>query len=66
MPYNYKKEYLINRVIHKFYLPEGVWYDFVNGKKFIGGRKHLSFFNDEGYPVFAKAGSIVTLSNVMN
>lgn len=62
-PITTKKEYLINRVIHKFYLPEGVWYDFVNGKKFIGGRKHLSFFNDEDYPVFAKAGSIVTLSN---
>lgn len=58
-----KKEYLINRVIHKFYLPEGVWYDFLTGKKFIGGRNHLSFFNDEDYPVFAKAGSIITLNN---
>ena len=58
-----KKEYFINRVIHKFYLPEGVWYDFLTGKKFIGGRNHLSFFNDEDYPVFAKAGSIITLNN---
>lgn len=58
-----KKEYLINRVIHKFYLPEGIWYDFVSGKKFIGGKNHLSFFNDEDYPVFAKAGSIIPLSN---
>lgn len=62
-PITTKKEYLINRVIHKFYLPQGTWYDFVTGKKFIGDKNHLSFFKDEDYPVFAKAGSIIPLSN---
>ncbi len=56
-----KKDYVMNRVIHKFFLPEGTWYDFVTGKKFPGGKDYVSFFRDEDYPVFAKAGSIITL-----
>ncbi len=55
-----KKDYLMNRVIHRFYLPDGVWYDFVTGKKFPGNRNYISFFKDQDYPVFAKAGSIIT------
>lgn len=54
-----KKEVLMNRVIHKFFMPDGIWYDFVTGKKFPGGRNYVSFFRDEDYPVFAKAGSII-------
>lgn len=54
-----KKEYLMNRVIHKFYMPNGTWYDFMTGKKFPGGKKYVSFFKDEDYPVFAKSGSII-------
>ena len=46
-----KKDYVMNRVIHKFYIPDGVWYDFVTGKKFPGGRDYVSFFKDEDYPV---------------
>ena len=58
-----KKDYVMNRVIHKFYIPDGVWYDFVTGKKFPGGRDYVSFFKDEDYPVFAKAGSIIPLGD---
>ena len=54
-----KKDYVMNRVVHKFFLPDGIWYDFVTGKKFPGGKTHLSFFKDEDYPVFARAGSII-------
>lgn len=54
-----KKDYVMNRVIHKFFLPDGIWYDFVTGKKFPGGRNYISFFKDEDYPVFARAGSII-------
>ena len=56
------KDYIMNRTIHKFFIPEGTWYDFVTGKKFPGGRKYVSFFRDEDYPVFAKAGAIIPLS----
>lgn len=58
-----KKDYVMNRSIHKFFLPDGMWYDFVTGKKFPGGKEYISFFRDEDYPVFAKAGSIITLGN---
>lgn len=54
-----KKDYVMDRVIHKFYIPDGIWYDFVTGKKFPGGREYVSFFRDQDYPVFAKAGSII-------
>ena len=61
-----KKDYIMNRSIHKFFLPDGVWYDFVTGKKFPGGKNYISFFKDEDYPVFAKAGSIITLGDNEN
>lgn len=57
------KDVVMNRVVHNFYLPEGIWYDFVTGKKFPGNKSYISFFRDEDYPVFAKSGSIVPLSN---
>ena len=65
-PITTKKELVMNRVIQKFYLPEGIWYDFVTGKKFPGGHKYVSFFKDEDYPVFAKAGAIIPMSNNPN
>ena len=58
-----KKDYVMNRVVHKFFLPDGMWYDYFTGKKFPGGKTHISFFKDEDYPVFAKAGSIITLGH---
>lgn len=61
-----KKDYVMNRAIHKFFLPDGVWYDFVTGKKFPGGKSYLSFFKDQDYPVFAKAGSIIPLGSNKN
>ena len=61
-----KKEPIMNRTIHKFYLPEGMWYDFRTGKKFVGNRKYTSFYKEEDYPVFAKRGSIIPLSNKSN
>lgn len=57
-----KNEPLMNRVIHYFYLPDGIWYDIVTGKKFPGSKKYVSFFRDQDYPVFAKAGSILPLA----
>ena len=60
-PIVHKKDYVMNRAIHKFYIPKGTWYDFMTGKKFPGGREYLSFFRDQDYPVFAKAGAIIPL-----
>ena len=56
------KDYIMNRTIQHFFIPDGIWYDFVTGKKFPGGRKYVSFFRDEDYPVFVKAGAIIPMS----
>jgi len=56
-----KKDMLMNRTVHKFFIPEGVWYDFKTGKKFPGNKEYISFFREEDYPVFAKRGAIIPL-----
>lgn len=61
-----KKDYVMNRSIHKFYIPDGIWYDFVTGKKFPGPKNYVSFFKEQDYPVFAKAGSIIPLGENEN
>ena len=61
-PITIKKEQVMNRVIKKFFLPEGVWYEFFTGKKFNGNRKYVSFYRDHEYPVFVKAGSIIPMA----
>ena len=60
-PITTKKDYVMDRSVHNFYIPEGTWYDFVTGKKFPGGKNYISFFRDEEYPVFAKAGAIIPM-----
>ena len=57
------KDVVMNRTIHRFFVPDGTWYDFVTGKKFPGNKKYVSFFKDEDYPVFAHSGSIIPFSN---
>jgi len=61
-PILHKKDPLINRTIQKFYIPEGVWYDFKTGKKFPGKKEYISFFREEDYPVFVKSGAVIPLS----
>lgn len=57
------KDSTMNRTVHRFFIPDGTWYDFITGKKFPGNKKYISFFKEEDYPVFAHAGSIIPLSN---
>lgn len=57
------KDYIMDRVIHKFFIPEGVWYDFITGKKFPGNRRYVSFFRDQDYPVFVKMGAIIPMAD---
>lgn len=58
-----KKDHVMNRTVHSFFIPEGVWYDFKTGKKFPGPNRYLAFFKEEDYPVFVQGGSIIPLSN---
>ena len=54
-----KADKMMNRTVHKFYIPDGVWYDFITGKKFPGNKKYVSFYKVDDYPDFAHAGSII-------
>lgn len=61
-PITTKKDYVMNRVIHRLFMPEGIWYDYFSGKKYTGNKKYISFYKDEDYPVFVRAGSIIPMS----
>lgn len=53
---------VFNRTIQKIFMPEGVWYDFKTGKKFIGNHKYISFYTIDDYPIFVKQGSIIPMA----
>jgi len=57
-----KKDSIMNRVIHKIYLPDGIWYDMFTGKRYKGGRRYVTFYKDDEYPLFVRAGTIIPLS----
>ena len=57
-----KKNEVMNRTIHKFMLPEGMWYEFTTGKKYVGNKSYVSFYKEDDYPIFARKGSIIPLS----
>ena len=63
-PITKPKDEVMNRSVEKIFLPKGVWYDFKTGKKFMGNKRYVSFFKDEDYPVFAKAGCIIPLAKL--
>ncbi len=54
----------MNRSIERLYLPKGVWYDFRNGKKFIGDKRYIAFYKEDEYPIFAASGAIIPLANI--
>lgn len=54
-----KMDEVMKRTVHKFYIPDGVWYDFSTGKKYPGNHKYISFYKLKDYPVFVKAGAII-------
>ena len=63
-PITKPKDLVMNRAVERVYLPEGTWYDFKTGKKFVGNQRYVLFFKDEDYPVFAKNGSIICMAEL--
>ncbi len=62
VPITKTKNVVMNRVVQKMFIPKGVWYDFLTGKKYPGNKYYMSFYKDEDYPVFCREGSIIPLS----
>lgn len=65
-PITKPKDAVMNRSIERIFLPKGVWYDFKTGKKFIGDKRYVTFYKEEDYPVFVRAGGIIPLANLTN
>lgn len=63
-PITKPKDINMNRSVERIFLPEGIWYDFKTGKKFIGNKRYVAFYKEEEYPIFAKAGSVIPLANL--
>ncbi|MBE6148422.1 MAG: DUF5110 domain-containing protein [Firmicutes bacterium] len=63
-PITAPKDPIMNRAIQRIFIPKDVWYEFKSGKKFIGGKRYVTFYKDEDYPVFAKEGAIVPMANI--
>ena len=61
-PITGKKDPIMNRSVQRTYLPKGTWYEFKTGKKFPGDKRYVTFYKDEDYPVYAKAGSIIPMA----
>lgn len=61
-PITTKQDPIMERTVQRLYLPEGVWYDFTNGKRYNGGRRYTTFYKREDYPVFAKQGTIIPMA----
>ncbi len=63
-PITKPKDEVMDRSIEKIFLPEGTWYDFKTGKKYLGNKRYILFYKDEDYPVFARDGSIVCMADL--
>ena len=63
-PITKPKDVTMNRSVERIFLPQGVWYDFKTGKKFIGDKRYVVFYKEEEYPVFARAGGIIPLAMI--
>lgn len=61
-PITKKKNMIMNRVVQRMFIPEGIWYEFESGKKYLGNKYYMSFYKDEDYPVFCREGAIIPLS----
>lgn len=64
-PITSKKNLVINRVMKKVFVPNGIWFDLFSGKKFTGNKSYNNFYRDEDYPVFVKAGAIIPMSVIV-
>ena len=61
-PITKKKNNVMNRVVQRLFIPEGIWYELESGKKYQGNKYYMSFYKDEDYPVFVRQGSIIVMS----
>lgn len=57
-----RKNTEMNRVVQRIFIPNGIWYDYSSGKKFVGNKYYVNFYKESDYPIFIKEGSIIPMS----
>ena len=65
-PITKKKNAIMNRVVQRIFIPEGIWYELDSGKKYLGNKYYMSFYKDDDYPAFCREGSIIVMSRDKN
>ena len=63
-PITTKVDDLMQRVVERTFIPNGLWYEFKSGKKVPGGKVYRLFYKESDYPVFAKSGAIIPLMEI--
>lgn len=43
----------------RVFMPDGIWFDFFNGRRYAGSRNYTVYRKIEDIPVFARAGAII-------
>lgn len=61
-PITTKKNIIIDRVIKKVFIPNGIWFNFLDGKQYNGNKYYTNFYRDRDYPVFVSSGSIIPMN----
>lgn len=63
MPITSKRFPGINQAKEKMWLPEGIWYDIFNHRVYRGAKEMYVYRDLKSIPVFAKAGTILPLTD---
>lgn len=61
-PITTRKNTIIDRVIKKVFIPNGIWFNFLDGKQYNGNKYYTNFYRDRDYPVFVSSGSIIPMN----
>lgn len=61
-PFVSKKEEGLNHSTENVWLPDGLWFDFFKGLRYLGNKEYTLYGTLEDMNVFAKAGAIIPLA----
>lgn len=62
LPITRKSAQTVQMAYSDAYIPEGMWFDFFNGRKYMGNKRVKLYRNLYEYPVLVKAGGIIPMS----
>lgn len=64
LPITQSSEHSVQMSYINAYIPDGMWFDFFNGRKYVGRKQMKIYRNLYEYPVLIKAGGIIPMSEL--